>query len=95
MYPKEFIEWLRINCRTQTLYTKDEIFDIYWVIIKDIDPWDDMSRKPYTTDEIYEHWKTEVSQFSDMKLGGKEITYKRLKKRVDDIQKKKLLKKSK
>lgn len=92
MYPKEFIEWLRINTKTQP-FIKNGIFDMYWILIKDVDPWDDASSKPYTTDEIYEHWKTKVSKLSDMKLGGKEITYKRLKKKVDEIQKKKLLKK--
>jgi hypothetical protein len=56
MYPRDFLEWLRFNCKTQIGLRTDK-YDIFWVLIKDLNPWDEMAKTLYTLDEIYAYWQ--------------------------------------
>ena len=59
MYPKEFLEWIRLNCRT-SVQVKKGLMDIFWYKIEDEHPWDGEPTHTYNTDELFEHWKDKM-----------------------------------
>jgi hypothetical protein len=56
MYEGEFIEWLRLYCST-TFQQRNGLWDMFWCVTKDVNPWDNTPLHFFTTDELYNHWK--------------------------------------
>jgi hypothetical protein len=59
MYEGQFIEWLRLNCTT-TLQQRNGMWDMFWCITEDVNPWDDTPLHFYSTDEMYNYWLEKV-----------------------------------
>jgi hypothetical protein len=55
----EFIEWAKSNCMTGFKDMKDGMM---WGLYDDLHPWDNVPRKWYSSEELYQYWLNNVKK---------------------------------